>query len=155
MPKTSSGLLLFRVRKGEPEVLLAHPGGPYFRNKDRGAWTIPKGELEADENPLVAAQREFAEETGYEPDGPFYKLSVIKQRGGKVVHGFACQGDFDPGQLRSNTFTIEWPPRSGELAEFPEIDRVDFFGLEAAKEKINAAQAIWLHELPGWIHESD
>lgn len=147
MPRVSAGLLLHRRRAAALEVLLVHPGGPYFRNKDLGAWTIPKGEAEPGEALLEVARREFREETGHEPEGPFVELPAIRQKSGKWVHAWAVEGDFDPSRLRSNTFVLEWPPRSGKQVTFPEVDRAEFFGLAAAREKINIAQVLWLDEL--------
>jgi predicted NUDIX family NTP pyrophosphohydrolase len=147
MPKTSAGLLLYRVRAGVLEFLLAHPGGPFWKNKDAGAWTIPKGEIAENEAPLAAAIREFQEELGFKPSQPFIELTPIKQKGGKVVHAWAFEGDCDPTQIKSNTFSMEWPPRSGKQAEFPEVDRAEFFNLEEAKTKINSAQIPFLEEL--------
>ena len=147
MPRTSAGLLMVRARQGRLEVLLAHPGGPLFAKKDEGAWTIPKGELEEGEDELEAARREFEEETGVRPEGPFAKLAPVRQKGGKLVHAWACRGDCDPTAIRSNTFTLEWPPRSGRQREFPEIDRADFFPLEEARRKLNPAQAPWIDEI--------
>ncbi len=147
VPKTSAGLLLVRVRESRLEVLLAHPGGPFFAKKDEGAWTIPKGELEPGEDELAAARREFEEETGVRPEGPFAKLETVRQKGGKVVHAWACLGDCDPEAIESNTFTLEWPPRSGRRREFPEIDRAAFFPLDEARRKLNAAQCRWLDEV--------
>jgi predicted NUDIX family NTP pyrophosphohydrolase len=138
---------MYRVVGDKLEVLLVHPGGPLFRNKDDGAWTIPKGELESDEDPFLAAQREFEEETGVKPRGPFIKLSPITQKGGKVVHAWAFCGDCDPQAVKSNTFTMEWPPHCGRQCEFPEIDRAGFFDLPTAKVKIKAAQAKIIDEL--------
>jgi len=145
--KESAGLLMYRVRNGELEFLLAHPGGPLWKNKDAGAWTIPKGELSPGEEPLLAAQREFEEELGFKPQGPFMELTPIKQKSGKKVHAWALQGDCDPTQIQSNSFKMEWPPRSGRQAEFPEVDRAEFFGFEQAKEKINPAQVKFLEEM--------
>ena len=147
MPRFSAGLLMYRVRDGAIQVLLAHPGGPFFRRKDEGAWSIPKGEPEPGEDLLRAAQREFEEETGITPNGPFLPLMSIKQKGGKIVHAWAFEGDCDPACVKSNTFTIEWPPNSGRQTEFPEIDRVEFFNLAAAKKKIKAGQEGLLTEL--------
>ncbi len=148
MPKVSAALMMFRrAASGQLQVLLAHPGGPYFRNKDLGAWTIPKGELEFGEEALAAAQREFQEELGLTPHGPFLALSTVKQQGGKVVHAWAFEGDCDPTQIVSIPFVLEWPPGSGEQVEFPEVDRAEFFGVAEAEKKINAAQAVWLTEL--------
>jgi len=146
MPKISAGLLMCRFREGELEFLLVHPGGPFFQNKDAGAWTIPKGETDPDEDPLAAAKREFEEELGFPPEGAFIALTPVQQKGGKIVHAWAFRGDCDPAQIRSNTFTIEWPPRSGQQQEFPEVDRGAFFKLAAAREKINPAQAPLLDE---------
>jgi len=147
MPKTSAGLLMYRVRNGELEFLLVHPGGPLWKNKDAGVWSIPKGELQEDEDPLAAAKREFTEELGFQPEGRFLELTPIKQKSGKIVRAWAFEGDCDPSQIRSNTFTMEWPPRSGRIGEFPEVDQGAFFNLEQAKDKINPAQAALLEEL--------
>jgi predicted NUDIX family NTP pyrophosphohydrolase len=147
MPRTSSGILMFRRRPAGLEVLLAHPGGPFFARKDEGAWSIPKGEAHPDEDLLSAARREFAEEVGFEPAGQFIQLHPITQKGGKVVHAWAVEGDCDPTAARSNTFTMEWPPHSGRQAEFPEIDRVTWFDVQAAKRKIKQAQAALIEEL--------
>jgi len=117
--KQSAGLLMYRRRDGRMEVFLVHPGGPFWAKKDAAAWSIPKGEFAADEDPLAAAQREFAEETGLTPSGPFTALTPIKQTGGKIVQAWAVEGDCDPAAVRSNTFTMEWPPRSGRRQEFP------------------------------------
>ena len=154
MPRLSAGLLMYRVRDGKTEVLLAHPGGPFFKNKDDGAWTIPKGEPDPEEELLAAAIREFEEETGIEPTGPFLPLSPIRQKGGKIVHAWAFEGDCDPSDLRSNTFSMEWPPKSGRLAEFPEIDRAEFFSLDRAKTKIKAGQEALLAELESLLRRS-
>lgn len=151
MPKISAGILLYRLRDDKLEVLLVHPGGPFFRNKDAGAWSIPKGETDGEEDLLAVARRELEEETGLKPAGPFVALKPIKQKGGKVVHAWACPGDCDPTQIKSNTFTIEWPTRSGRMQEFPEVDRAEFFDLASAKEKINAAQVGILDELAAII----
>jgi predicted NUDIX family NTP pyrophosphohydrolase len=142
MPKLSAGILLHRARQGAVEVLLVHPGGPFWAKKDLGAWTIPKGEYEQGEDPLAAALREFREETGHEPpaDG-LVELGTIRQRGGKVLTAWAAAGDLDPATVVSNTFTMQWPPRSGVQREFPEIDRAGWFGPEAARAKLLAAQA--------------
>ena len=138
---------MYRVNDGALQVLLAHPGGPFFQNQDDGAWSIPKGETGAGEELLDAAQREFAEETGFKASPPFIELSTIAQKGGKVVQAWAFAGDCDPAQLRSNTFTLEWPPRSGRVQEFPEIDRAGWFDLAEARRKIKAAQIPLLEEL--------
>jgi len=147
MSKTSAGLLMYRSRNEGIEVLLVHPGGPYFRNKDDGAWTIPKGEVEPCEDFLATAQREFIEETGLTPTGPFMPLQPIKQKGGKTVYAWAFEGDCDPAKLQSNQFTLEWPPRSGKRMTFPEIDRAEFFDLITATTKINPAQTALIVEL--------
>ena len=147
MARISAGLLMYRVRDGRLEVLLVHPGGPFFAKKDDGAWTIPKGEIEAGEDMLSAAQREFEEETGFGPAAPFVELKPITQKGGKIVQAWAFAGDCDPRRLQSNVFTIEWPPRSGRTQEFPEIDRADWFNLDEGKRKIKAAQIPLLEEL--------
>jgi predicted NUDIX family NTP pyrophosphohydrolase len=145
--KTSAGLLLYRIRRGGLEFLLVHPGGPFWKNKDAGAWTIPKGEIGDNEEALAAAIREFVEELGFKPTEPFVELTPVKQKGGKIVHGWAFVGDCDPNLIKSNTFSMEWPPKSGKQAEFPEVDRAEFFNLEAAKTKINPGQIPLLEEL--------
>jgi predicted NUDIX family NTP pyrophosphohydrolase len=148
MAKTSAGLLMYRVQDGGLEVLLAHPGGPFFRNKDDGAWTLPKGELEPDEAPLDCARREFLEETGVLAEPPFLALGEVRQKGGKTVIAWAFEGVYDAiAPPPSNTFELEWPPRSGRRMAFPEIDRLVFFGLSRAREKINPAQAVLLDRL--------
>jgi predicted NUDIX family NTP pyrophosphohydrolase len=147
MARTSAGLLMYRRREGALEVFLVHPGGPFWAKKDAGAWSIPKGEIDATEEPLTAARREFTEETGLSAEGAFRPLAPITQAGGKVVQAWAVEGDVDPEALQSNTFSIEWPPRSGRQRAFPEIDRAAWFPLEVAREKINPAQAALLDEL--------
>ena len=148
MPKIAAGLLMYRIKKGVTQVLLAHPCGPYFQNKDEGAWTIPKGEPDADEDDLLlTAQREFEEETSFVPDGDFIPLKPIKQKGGKIVHAWAFEGDCDPSAIKSNSFTIEWPPKSGREMQFPEVDRVEFFDLETARKKIKWGQDGLIDEL--------
>jgi len=143
----SAGILLYRYRDGEPQVLLLHAGGPFWVHKDDGAWTIPKGEYGAGEEPLQAAQREFLEETGAPVSGAFMSLEPIRQRNGKIVSAWAVEGDFDPAQLRSNLFSMEWPPRSGRMKEFPEADRAAWFTLEQARTKMIAGQAALLDQL--------
>ena len=138
---------MFRIKEGVTQVLLAHPGGPYFQNKDDGAWTIPKGEPDEDEDLLLAAQREFEEETGIAPKGTFIELKPIQQKGGKIVHAWAFEGDCDPKAIKSNLFTMEWPPRSGQQMQFPEMDRAEFFDLEVARKKIRAGQEALIDEL--------
>ena len=147
MPRLSAGLLMYRIKDGAIQVLLAHPGGPFFRNKDDGAWSIPKGEIEPGEDLLLTAQREFEEETGVRPTGPFIPLAPIQQKGGKIVHAWAFEGDCDPAAIKSNTFTMEWPPKSGRQVEFPEIDRAEFFDLGMARKKIKAGQEGLIEEL--------
>ncbi|HZW11408.1 MAG TPA: NUDIX domain-containing protein [Phycisphaerales bacterium] len=147
MATASAGLLLFRERGSRLEVLLAHPGGPYWAMRDDGAWSIPKGELMAGEDPLAAARREFREETGFEPAQGCIPLGSIRQRGGKVVHAWAVEQDLDPSGFRSDTFTLEWPPRSGRRGAFPEIDRLEWFPIEVARSKILPAQAALLDQL--------
>ncbi|MDB5339251.1 MAG: hydrolase, type 5 [Planctomycetaceae bacterium] len=146
-PPISSGLLMYRFQDGQLQVLLAHPGGPFFRNKDEGAWSIPKGEVEPGEDLFAAARREFQEETGVTPTSPFVALTPITQKCGKIVHAWGFQGDCDPKAIVSNSFTMEWPPRSGKQVEFPEIDRAAFWFLAEAKVKINSGQLALLEEL--------
>lgn len=141
MPRQSAGLLLYRRVDGKLEVFLVHPGGPYWANKDAGAWSLPKGELEADEDPLATARRELTEETGLVVDGPFRALGQIRQAGGKIVHAWAAEADCDAAQITSNSFSVEWPPRSGQWREFPEVDRAAWMAPALAAEKINPAQA--------------
>ncbi|MFO7563743.1 MAG: NUDIX domain-containing protein [Enhygromyxa sp.] len=139
--KQSAGLLLCRPGLGGLEFLLVHPGGPFFANKDAGAWTIPKGLIDPGEEPLATARREFVEETGFTlPPGPFAPLGFVDQKGGKRVFAWVALGDADPAALRSNSFTIEWPPRSGLRRSFPEVDRAQWFDLASARAKILAAQ---------------
>jgi predicted NUDIX family NTP pyrophosphohydrolase len=147
MPKLSAGLLMYREREGELEFLLAHPGGPFWKKRDAGAWTIPKGEILPDENLLAAAQREFEEELGVKPQGNFIELKPVIQKGGKTVRAWAFEGDCDPASIRSNTFQLEWPPRSGKFQTFPEVDRACFYRIAEAKEKINPAQIPFLEEV--------
>jgi len=147
MPKKSAGLLLYRNSHAGLEVLLAHPGGPYWRKKDEGAWTIPKGEFE-DEKALAAAQREFNEELGSPPpDGNYLELKPIKQKNAKTVYAWAVEGDFDSNNLKSNTFVCEWPPKSHGMEEFPEVDRAEWFPVEIAKKKILPAQTALIDQL--------
>ena len=142
MPKRSAGILLYRARQGAVEVLLVHPGGPFWAKRDLGAWSIPKGEYEQGEDPLACALREFREETGHEPprDG-LLELGSIRQRGGKVLAAWAAEGDLDPEAIASGGFTMEWPPRSGNRREFPEVDRAGWFDPETARRKLLDAQA--------------
>lgn len=149
MSRRSAGLLMYREGRRGIEVLLAHPGGPFFRNKDEGAWSIPKGLLEGDdEDELAAARREFREETGCPAQADeFLELGSVRQQGGKTVLAWAFRGDWDPAQLESDVFGIEWPPGSGTQRTFPEIDRAEFFSLDEARRKINPAQAAFLDRL--------
>lgn len=140
MAKQSAGLLLYRVREGTLEVFLVHPGGPFWAKKDLGAWSIPKGEIAEGEDPLEAARREFEEETGFRPGGMFRELAPVRQRSGKIVRAWAVEGDCDSTAIRSNTFSMEWPPRSGRQQEFPEVDRAGWFGIPEANEKILEGQ---------------
>ena len=147
MPKQSAGLLVYRKRNGNLEVFLVHPGGPFWQNKDSGAWSIPKGEFDTGENPLEVARREFEEETGVPIDGSFTPLEPIKQRSGKTVHAWLVEGEGDCSKLKSNTFTMEWPPRSGKMQEFPEVDRGEWFDIKTAMQKINERQRGFLNQL--------
>jgi predicted NUDIX family NTP pyrophosphohydrolase len=148
MGKKSAGILLYRFLNNSLQVLLVHPGGPFWKKKDLGAWTIPKGEfIEGQEDALVAAKREFKEETGFEIDGNFMPLSLIKQKSGKVVYAWALKGDLDINNLKSNIIKIEWPPHSDKMLEIPEIDKAEWLGIERAKEKIISGQASLINEL--------
>jgi predicted NUDIX family NTP pyrophosphohydrolase len=158
MAKRSAGLIMYRWRDGHLEVFLVHPGGPFWASKDKGAWSIPKGEYADGEAPLEAAKREFFEETGFAPEGKFLELGSIKQSGGKIVIAWAVEGNCNPDRLTSNRCQVEWPPRSGRLAEFPEVDRGDWFSIPAAREHILKSQepllnrlstALQLSEAPG------
>jgi predicted NUDIX family NTP pyrophosphohydrolase len=142
MATLSAGILLHRQGIDGPEVLLVHPGGPFWARKDAGAWSIPKGEVDEGEDPRACALREFAEETGTQlPDGKLDELGSVKLKSGKQVLAFAAAGNIDPAAVRSNTFELEWPPRSGRTQSFPEVDRAEWFGLDAARAKLNPAQA--------------
>jgi predicted NUDIX family NTP pyrophosphohydrolase len=143
----SAGVLLFRRGAGALEVLLAHPGGPFWRGRDAGSWTIPKGLVAEGEALLDAARREFQEETGLAPTGPFLPLGSIRQKAGKTVHAWACEGDADPARVRSNTATTEWPRGSGRFITYPEVDRCAWFSLDQARAKLNPAQAELLARL--------
>lgn len=148
LTRESAGLLLYRRRAGRLEVLLVHPGGPFWQRKDAGAWSIPKGEIETGEPAIQVALREFKEELGHEPpDAEAVSLGVVRQAGGKLVHAWAVAGDFDPATVASNTFTLEWPPRSGRSQVFPEVDRAEWFDLAAAREKLIAAQVALVERL--------
>lgn len=152
MAKTSAGLILYRMQSGQLEVLLVHPGGPFWSKKDEGAWFVPKGELNVGEEPLAGAKREFEEETGLKPEGEFLALGSVKQKSGKTIVAWAFEGDCDPSSIKSNTFSIEWPPKSGRQQEFPEIDRAGFFTVTQAKAKMHPVEyplVLRLHELLG------
>jgi predicted NUDIX family NTP pyrophosphohydrolase len=147
MAKESAGLLIYRRRKGTLEVFLVHPGGPFWMRKDLGAWSIPKGEFASGDDPLAAAKRELSEETGICVEGEFVPLLPIRQRGGKVVHAWLVEADFEPGELKSNTFELEWPRGSGKWKSFPEIDRAEWFPIDVAREKILESQRPLLDQL--------
>jgi predicted NUDIX family NTP pyrophosphohydrolase len=153
MPRRSAGLLCYRRVSGSLEVLLVHPGGPFWSRRDDGAWTIPKGEVLDDEAPLEAAVREFREETGHKPDGTFVALEPIRQTGGKLVLAWAFEGDLDPSSISSNTFSIEWPPRSGRHRTFPEVDRAAWFPVSQARTKILSGQVGLLDQLESRLAE--
>jgi predicted NUDIX family NTP pyrophosphohydrolase len=140
MPRIAAGLLLFRRTKADPEVLLVHLGGPFWARKDLGAWTIPKGEAAPGEDLLDTARREFREETGTDPAGTPFPLGQVKQAGGKVVHAWALEGEFEPSSLKSNTFSVEWPKGSGQVRAYPEVDRAEWFNLTEARRRILATQ---------------
>ena len=152
--KQAAGLLLFRRALGALEVLLVHPGGPLWARKDDGAWSIPKGEVEPDEDALAAARREVEEETGARPSGTFIALSPVRQTGGKIVHVWAIESDFDPASLKSNLFEMEWPPKSGNRRSVPEVDRAAWFDLETAGRKILPSQAVVLRHLQERLTET-
>jgi predicted NUDIX family NTP pyrophosphohydrolase len=148
MPRRSAGILLYRLTGDEPEVLLVHPGGPFWARRDAGSWSIPKGEYDDAEEARGCALREFEEETGTAlPEGELIDLGDVKQKSGKVVTAWAAEGDLDADAITSNTFTMEWPPRSGQMAEFPEVDRAGWFSLDDAREKLIAAQAEFVGRL--------
>jgi predicted NUDIX family NTP pyrophosphohydrolase len=154
MAKTSAGLLLYRCKDERLEVFLVHPGGPFWARKDAGAWSIPKGEVAAGEEPLATARREFREETGLSAEGAALALAPVRQKGGKTVHAFALAGDADPAQISSNRFVIEWPPRSGRQQEFPEIDRAGWFGLAEAELKLLEGQRGLLGQLANLLRKA-
>jgi len=145
--KTSAGILLFKKEKGSLYYFLVHPGGPFWRNKDLGAWSIPKGEILPDEDLLERALTEFKEETGKTIEGKFIELSPIKQKGGKIVYAWALEGHIDTSELYSNTFSMEWPPKSGKIIEIPEVDQWEWFASEEAQQRINTAQKDFITEL--------
>lgn len=153
--RLSAGILLFRRSGDGPQVLLAHPGGPLFEKRDNGHWTVPKGEPDPDEPLLAAARREFAEEIGQRPpDGPLMELGSITQKGGKVVHAWGLEGDLDPDTAESETFELEWPPRSGRVQTFPEIDRVAWFDLAEARHRIKEAQIPLIDRLEAALNQA-
>ena len=155
MPRRSAGILLYRRPAGRLEVLLVHPGGPFWAKKDLGAWSIPKGEHEEGEDPRACALREFEEELGTAPPArQLAELGTARQSGGKVVQAWAAEGDLDPADARSNTFTLEWPPRSGVMREFPEVDRAGWFTIDEARRRINKAQAAFLDRLGEQLEEN-
>ena len=146
--KVSAGLLVYRLASAGPELLLVHPGGPFWAKKDDGAWFIPKGEIEAGEEPLAAARREFGEELGITPpSGEPRALGTVKNKGGKLIHAWALPGDLDLRDFRSNLFELEWPPRSGKTREFPEVDRAEYFAVERALEKMHVAERPFIERL--------
>jgi predicted NUDIX family NTP pyrophosphohydrolase len=146
---------MYRLRSGQLQVLLAHPGGPFYKNRDKGFWSIPKGEIAPDENGLDAAVREFTEETGIVPRGEFIPLGTVQQKSGKTVHAWAFAGDWDEAEpIKSNSFELEWPPRSGHMQIFPEVDRARFFSVPEALEKINEAQRKFISRLEMFLKES-
>jgi len=150
----SAGLILYRLGRTGPEVFLVHPGGPFWRRRDEGAWSIPKGEHGEEEDGLAAAEREFLEETGLEaPDVEWTSLGNVRQRGGKVVAAWAGRGELEPVRIRSNTFELEWPPRSGRTARFPEVDRAGWFDLATARRLINAGQVPFIDRLAALLAE--
>jgi predicted NUDIX family NTP pyrophosphohydrolase len=155
MAAQSAGILMYHRLGGELRVLLVHPGGPYWRNKDLGAWSIPKGEYGADEEPETAARREFAEELGHQADGALQPLGEIRQRGGKRVVAFALEGDLDVDAIRSNEFQLEWPPGSGRIQSYPEVDRAAWLSLPVAAEKMLASQLLFLDRLAELCAASD
>jgi predicted NUDIX family NTP pyrophosphohydrolase len=151
MPKQSAGILLFRKTTKQLQVFLVHPGGPFFKNKDLGVWSIPKGEFLDDEDALVAAMREFGEETGQSINGDFIPLKPVKLKSGKKIFAWAIEGDIDHEVVVSNLFEMEWPPKSGKQQSFPEIDKAGWFDIETAKTKINAAQGAFIDELESTV----
>lgn len=153
MAKQSAGVLMYRRRAGQVEVFLIHPGGPFWSGKDQGAWAIPKGEFTAEEHPLVAAKREFQEETGFPISGDFLPLEPIRQAGGKIVHAWVIEGDCDAAAVKSNTFSMEWPLRSGQLKTFPEVDRAAWFTLEQAEVKMLKSQRPLLDQFRRLVRE--
>lgn len=154
MEKKSAGILAYRRHKDITEVFLVHQGGPFWKNKDEGAWSIPKGEFTGEEEPLAAAKREFLEETGYLISGEFISLAPVKQKSGKIIYAFAVKNDFETNNMTSNTFELEWPPKSGKKAEFPEADKFEWFALPLAKKKVSEGQAAIINELEAMLFKS-
>ncbi len=147
MPRQSAGILVYRLKNKGPEVFLCHPGGPFYKNKDMGVWSIPKGEFDNEEEPLVAAKREFKEETGQEVKGNFIALKPVKYKNGKIVYAWAVEGEIDTGSIQSNLFQLEWPPKSGKYIDVPEVDKGEWFSIEMAKQKILPALSPFLNDL--------
>ncbi|MEO7767616.1 MAG: NUDIX domain-containing protein [Ferruginibacter sp.] len=154
MQKRSAGIILYRFRNSLPEILLVHPGGPFWAKKDLGAWSIPKGDFDDNENPLDAAKREFEEETGIKIAGKFIELTPVKQKAGKLIYAWALQKDVNTVEVKSNIFEMQWPPKSGKMKEFPEIDKAEWFGIEKTKEKVLQGQLPLIMELMGKIGEA-
>jgi predicted NUDIX family NTP pyrophosphohydrolase len=154
MPRVSAGILPYRLRSGRLEVLLVHPGGPFWARKDAGAWSIAKGEIDPDEDPLAAAIREFEEETGHAPSGDFLRLTSVRQPGGKLVHAWAVELEWDPSNLASNDFEMEWPRGSGRTRRFPEVDRAEWFDDDEALRRVLAGQRRFIEELRARIRAS-
>jgi predicted NUDIX family NTP pyrophosphohydrolase len=153
VPRRSAGILPYRRSKGELQVLLVHPGGPFWRNRDIGAWSVAKGEYNSSEEPEAAARREFTEETGWRVEKPMIGLAEIRQAGGKYLNIYATEAEFDPATFVSNSFEMEWPPRSGRVQSFPEIDRVEWFGMHEAREKILPSQLDLLDQIQQLVNE--
>jgi predicted NUDIX family NTP pyrophosphohydrolase len=145
--KQSAGILMYRYKASKLEIFLVHPGGPFWKNKDAGAWSIPKGEFDEEEDPLKAAKREFYEETGFSVDGSFIALNPVRQAAGKVVHAWAVEGDCEAESIQANLFSMEWPPGSGKRKQFPEVDRAGWFSVDLARNKILKGQAMLLDQL--------
>ena len=153
MPKQAAGIIVYRTGNKKPEIFLCHPGGPFFKNKDLGVWQFPKGEFENDEEPIAAAKREFKEETGQEINGEFISLAPVRYKNGKMIYAWAVKGEVDAGSVTSNTFSLEWPPKSGKYMDVPEMDRAEWFAFEEARKKILPALVPFLDELAGRINE--
>ena len=153
MPRKSAGILLYKIESKAIKIFLVHPGGPFWSKKDDGAWSIPKGEFDDGEDPLGAAKREFEEETGIKISGGFLELNPIKQKSGKIVYAWAVEGDVDVSKIKSNEFEMEWPPKSGKMKSFPEIDKAAWFNLNEAKKKIIDAQSSLIRELETLVNK--